>query len=125
MTRVLKTKIKCGKCAQEFEVNVYDSINVTINPELKEKVLRGEINFGICPNCGAPHKITKPFLYHDIHKQCMIWVRLEEERVQKERFMKELEELKKRFPFLSATDYTFDVVFSIRELKNRLNNLQK
>lgn len=67
-----KRSLKCDNCGKEFEVEVYDSINVSLNPELKGKVIDGSIYSFVCPYCGEEHYIQYPFLYHDMEHGFMI-----------------------------------------------------
>lgn len=72
MSRVEKRIIRCEKCGETFDVDVYDSINVSLDPELKEKVFDGSIYSFVCPHCQHEHYITYPFLYHDMERKFMI-----------------------------------------------------
>ena len=67
-----KKQIKCEECGKAFDVSVFESINVSINPELKEKVINGEIYCFECPHCHHVHHISYPFLYHDMEHKFMI-----------------------------------------------------
>ena len=67
-----RRQIQCEECGQVFDVTVFDSINVSINPELKEKVISGEIYCFECPHCHHVHHISYPFLYHDMEHRFMI-----------------------------------------------------
>ena len=65
-------QIKCEECGKVFDVTIYESINVTLNPELKEKVIHGDIYCFECPYCHHQHYIQYPFLYHDMEHKFMI-----------------------------------------------------
>ena len=41
--------IKCPHCGNESEITIWDTINVELDPHLKEKVLRADIYRFICP----------------------------------------------------------------------------
>jgi hypothetical protein len=123
MSRADIKTIKCKECSNEFGIYVWGSINVTVDPELREKILKEEVNFGFCPKCGAPHKIISPFLYHDMDKKLLVWVRLEEERPQKEEFLKQLKKIaEEEMPMVGKGfgGYIYGVVFGIKELKKKL-----
>lgn len=72
MSKVSERKIKCEKCGEIFDVEAYDSINVTLDPELKEKIFDGSIYSFVCPHCGQEHYINYPILYHDMEHKFMI-----------------------------------------------------
>ncbi|OQA92690.1 MAG: hypothetical protein BWY26_00107 [Elusimicrobia bacterium ADurb.Bin231] len=65
--------VEC-RCHAEFQAKLWDSINVTKNPELKEKLLNGEVNVVICPVCGLMFYVEKFVLYHDEKKKFMFYV---------------------------------------------------
>ena len=62
----------CEKCGKEFEVTLYDSINVTLDPDLRNKFLTRELYLFKCPFCGKEHYSVYPVLYHDMEKQFMV-----------------------------------------------------
>lgn len=55
----------CSECGTSFESPVYQSINVQDNPELKSKVVSGEIFLRRCPSCGKMQLAKYPLLYLD------------------------------------------------------------
>lgn len=63
--------IKCPECGRENEYKYWDSINVSLDPELKESVLDGSIFEYKC-TCGYMINLTHQFLYHDMKKKFMI-----------------------------------------------------
>ena len=65
--------IKCPHCGTESEFTIWDTINVELDPLLKEKVLRAEIYRFTCPECGAMRYRTYDFLYHDTKSKVMIF----------------------------------------------------
>ena len=69
MTRKRMEEIDCPKCDRKQTETVWNTINVTLNPELKEKLFQGEINKSRCKNCGNEAFISLPLLYHDMDKK--------------------------------------------------------
>jgi len=67
-----KTRQNCPYCNSEQELNYYQSVNVTLNPELKSKVLSGKLNDSICTNCHKEINIVSGFLYHDMSQKIML-----------------------------------------------------
>ena len=61
--------LQCPHCGNEQETMVYDSINVTVDPELKTKLLAAEINMFDCAKCGKKSFINTSLLYHDMSQQ--------------------------------------------------------
>ena len=68
-----KEKIKC-RCGAEVECEIYQSVNIELDPELKDKALRREINLFRCGTCGHREELITGFLYNDMDKKLMIWV---------------------------------------------------
>lgn len=55
----------CSECGTSFESEVYQSINVQDEPELKQRVISGEIFMRRCPSCGKVQLAKYPLLYVD------------------------------------------------------------
>lgn len=74
MSEFTVEKLSCRQCGTPVEVTLWNSVNVTSNPELKEKVLSGDIFLAHCPNCGVEMTLLHELLYHDMEKRHMIWL---------------------------------------------------
>jgi hypothetical protein len=66
-------EVACA-CGHRFKAWLWQSANVTTNPELRESILDGEMNMVRCPSCGSKFHVEVPFLYHDMSGQEWIWV---------------------------------------------------
>ena len=64
----------CSKCGQQHTVIVYRSINISENPELKEKVRDGSLFLWECPHCGQVNLAKYETLYHDPAAKLMVWL---------------------------------------------------
>ena len=65
-------QLKCPHCGNIQDSIVWTSVNVTVNPELKEKLFDGEINTLMCEKCNEKNFINAPLLYHDMeHRFCV------------------------------------------------------
>ncbi|HKZ72329.1 MAG TPA: CpXC domain-containing protein [Nitrospirota bacterium] len=73
MTLTTSEVIICP-CGEQFIAPLYSSINVSEEPELQEKLLKGEINKVICPRCRETFFAGRFLLYHDMEKNLMIWM---------------------------------------------------
>lgn len=67
-----KQMIKCPACSNVCEVNVWSSITVEDSQDLKEELLKGNINIFKCPECSKKALIPTPLLYHDSEKKLLI-----------------------------------------------------
>ena len=65
-------ELECPKCGARQNVPLYDSINVSIDPDLKEKLFRGEINVFQCETCDQKVFVANPLLYHDMEQHLMV-----------------------------------------------------
>lgn len=55
----------CRKCGAAFTMDAYSSVDVKAEPELKEKILSGELFTQECPVCGEKNLVKYPLMYHD------------------------------------------------------------
>lgn len=62
----------CLNCGNSHELEFINSVNTQKNPELKEKVINGDLFTWECPHCGNKNIICKPFLYHDTEEKIML-----------------------------------------------------
>lgn len=73
MSSIHKIKINCPKCGKELEVDIYNSINVTVSPELLEKVLDFSVFNKVCDKCNSCLPIEYSCMFHDMDKKYIIW----------------------------------------------------
>ena len=67
-------QLKCPNCGKAFEVEAVAAINTERDPELKERLLSGELFIRECPHCCARTLAKFPLLYHDPAEKLMIWL---------------------------------------------------
>lgn len=72
MTQQGQIQMDCPKCASKGKVTVHQSINVSLDPGLREKLFNGEINVLHCAECGHDAFISIPLLYHDMDRKFMV-----------------------------------------------------
>lgn len=65
-------KIRCPQCQHGQKVELYDSINVAQQPELKTALFENRLNCVKCEDCDASFRIDKPLLYHDADRNILI-----------------------------------------------------
>src|SRR5579859_6540622 len=73
MSKPKKSIFTCT-CGHQFEAEVYRSANVTLDPDVKSRILSGQFNRVTCPACGRELDANVPFLYHDMQAEIMVWV---------------------------------------------------
>lgn len=65
-------EIACPFCGREQEVELWDSINVDSEPELREALLLNRVNRLECVGCGKGFRIDKPLVYQDREQDIFI-----------------------------------------------------
>lgn len=92
MSLAHKSLQACPYCQVVQEVNYYQSVNVTIDPDLKQRVLSGTLNINNCIACHKESKIVSGLLYHDMTNRIMLELALDENAVDdgKEKIINEL-----------------------------------
>lgn len=73
MSQKQTTKITCPKCSKEHDFEIWSSINVTLEPDMKEAVLNRKAFTFECPDCKERTLYTYDFLYHDMGQKIMIY----------------------------------------------------
>ncbi|MEE3450657.1 MAG: CpXC domain-containing protein [Acutalibacteraceae bacterium] len=76
-----KANVQCRKCGKTIEVNKWSAVNGDKNPDLKEKILSGELFSVRCRSCGAVSQLGYPMVYSDPTKNIMIWLVFDDEEV--------------------------------------------
>ena len=72
MSKNHQEEFTCPHCGAKGKFTVWDSINVNLDPQLRDKVLDESLFMWTCPCCGKQMYITFGSLYHDISNQFMI-----------------------------------------------------
>lgn len=57
--------IICPECGNEQNITICPSVNVTTDPEMREKVISGELFLFTCEKCGYTGFAGYPFVYED------------------------------------------------------------
>ncbi len=78
MSKTTTRKFKCMKCDEVYDIETFDSVNVTLDPDLKDKVSSGDIFYKECPHCHNTYMLEYPCLYHDMERKFMVWLMKEE-----------------------------------------------
>lgn len=65
--------ISCPKCSASGKFTAWDSVNIDLMPQMKEKVLSGDLFRWTCPECGEAFTVPYPMLYHDMTNKIMVY----------------------------------------------------
>ena len=44
--------VHCPQCRQTSEFTIWDSINVFLDPEMRDELMKGNVFRWVCPHCG-------------------------------------------------------------------------
>lgn len=69
MSSPQSTTVRCPQCQQPVNTTMYSIVDVGKQPQLKQALLRGQLNGINCPHCGYRGMVAMPMLYHDPAKQ--------------------------------------------------------
>lgn len=67
-----KTQIACPQCRQLITANVEQLIDVSQDPQAKQRLLGGASNTARCPHCGYQGRLATPIVYHDNEKELLL-----------------------------------------------------
>jgi hypothetical protein len=74
MSKPNQNNITCRQCGWQQDFTVWESLNVTMHPERKGELLRGELTRFTCSKCGWATEVVYPLLYHDMEAKLMFWL---------------------------------------------------
>jgi len=72
MSKILTQRVKCNQCDNEDDFPVHHSVNVSLDPDLKERVFKKDLFNFSCDTCGCNAIILHDFLYHDMKNKFII-----------------------------------------------------
>ena len=114
MSQMQKVGVTCPKCQHKGEYERWDSINVTLDPEMEEKVYSGQAFLWKCPACGAQYYLPYDTLYHDMKNKFMIF------------FFRDAPEADQRYQPTGLPDVSsFDEAYRFRVVYNDFYALQE
>lgn len=119
MSESSKVQVKCPRCHYDSPMTVWNSINVDLDPELKDKLLDGELYHWECEVCGL--KVDVPFgtIYHDMEHKFMLFFSPWEDDENR------YEELDLPIPSgVGFQGYTFRSVFGLNKLREKISILE-
>lgn len=73
MSKISSHQITCPSCGGTGSFKRWDSVNVDLNPEMKERAMNGSIFTWTCPHCGESFTVPYATLYHDMKRKLMIY----------------------------------------------------
>ena len=69
MTKTAEGQLVCVVCEHKQKIAFWESINGTADPDLRERLLKKELNFAQCENCGDHGFLAAPLVYYDTERR--------------------------------------------------------
>ncbi|MEG0657705.1 CpXC domain-containing protein [Anaerorhabdus sp.] len=107
----------CPKCGKDYEIEIWESINVELDPDLREKLFHNEIFKVECPHCHDVYQVVHPCLYHDPENKIMVY--LIDDKIEKEL------EANPKIPFDVIPGYTYRYCKKIMEFVEKVRILEE
>ena len=73
MSREIQVDVTCPACLFKDVVPVYTSVNVSMDPDLRDMIFDDELNRFTCPNCGKSMVLPVNLIYHDMDLEFAVW----------------------------------------------------
>jgi hypothetical protein len=111
--------INCPACGRAHKFGAWQSLNVTLDPTQKPRLLDGSLTRFTCEGCGHNADVVYPLLYHDMEKQLMFWL-LPEGGPEGDGGKSDPDELPPAMRKTLGAGYTFRRVGSHNELREKI-----
>lgn len=72
MTHMESETVACPGCGKQAIARIHSTLNVTLDPKLREDLFNFRINLFQCPSCRKEAILAGPLLYHDMNRQFAI-----------------------------------------------------
>jgi hypothetical protein len=127
MSKLIDVQVTCRNCNKEFSSQVWQSINITLDPHLKEEIEEGTFNMIVCSGCGSIGRSPEPFQYHDMVKGLMICVVPDVSQDEHEMVKRDIKESNKglsREGLPEPSIFVFDNMEDLRDIISTLDNIE-
>ncbi|MCB1190054.1 MAG: CpXC domain-containing protein [Leptospiraceae bacterium] len=119
-------EVVCSKCGEQSEFMYWDSINVTVDPELRIEFFNHKINHFDCSHCGNKGLVFEDFIYHDMDSRFIISLLSSDN---KDYLEKSKQSLSESISIMQetvnmdgfTTEYKFRIVFNLNQLTEKVN----
>lgn len=72
---ILRVSAICPECRQNFYAEVWQIVDLADDPNLRQRLLNGDINLPFCPHCGFRNISDMAFLVNDpIYKRVIFFI---------------------------------------------------
>ncbi|MEA4923134.1 MAG: CpXC domain-containing protein [Eubacteriaceae bacterium] len=74
MAKSTREMITCPSCGKEVEVEMFESADGAVDPQIRAAILEGRFGICKCSECGNDMDLSYQFAYHDGSKKIMVWL---------------------------------------------------
>ncbi len=118
MSKCTTNEVTCPDCGNKQNFVVWQNIIADADPQLKEKVLNGELFVFTCEKCGKKFPITYPCLYHDMAKHLLVYLTMDANSI------KEMNDIlfksPETFEIQARQGYIYRAVSTVNELAEKI-----
>ncbi len=116
-----KQSVKCPKCGHLQDMTVWSSITADDSPDLKQELLKRNINIFKCEDCEQQALIPTPLLYHDQKNKLLISFTPCSDKIQKQKLFLQIKQASKESGELKDyEDYNLRFVTEYDELLEKI-----
>lgn len=118
MSKCTTNEVPCPECGNTQNFVTWQNIIADLDPQLKEKVLNGELFVFTCEKCGKKFPISYPCLYHDMEKHLMVYLTTDANAV--EEMNKILFNSPETFEIQVRQGYIYRAVSTVNEMAEKI-----
>jgi hypothetical protein len=74
MTLKRTIEVECPNCGAKQPATIWSSVNVTLDPELRQRLLERDLTSFHCGDCGHSAELAYDMLYHDMTRRILVWL---------------------------------------------------
>lgn len=78
MSKAYEREVTCPRCRRSQEMTIWASVNATVDPPLRGRLLNHDLNVFRC-SCGHEGELAHDLLYHDMTIGFLIWLKYPDE----------------------------------------------
>jgi hypothetical protein len=112
--------LTCPRCGVKSQAVIWDSINVTLDPEAKERIMDGSLFKHQCPSCQFSANVAYPCLYHDMDRNLMIYIVPDQDGTEEQREAIKAAYGNSPFPPEMLEGYILRIVESAYDLREKI-----
>lgn len=108
----------CPHCSKKSDLEIYSSINVSLDPTLKNRILDASLFSWECPHCHEVFNLLYGFLYHDMENDYMIFFEPDEKPCTE---LVEDRSIPSMPPMFNMDGYKYRQVHGLNRLKEKIH----